>query len=153
MALDVEVPPPPELNQVDPNEYEDADVVGDTDYKRDEIEALLEDGAWTEAFTEWAAETNMDERTFDIVTDLEMLRQFDFFWDSFAERVGYHAPGIPEDWKEREYHPGLDSWGTVSAINAGLTELGQIVCETLKREYIDWEADFDAPDDLPDFDD
>lgn len=41
--------------------------------------------------------------------------------------------------------------GTVSAINAGLTELGQIVCETLKEEYIDWEADFEAPDDLPDF--
>ena len=151
MALDVEVPPPPELNQVDPNEYEDADVIGDTDYKRDEIEALLRDGAWTEAFTEWAAETDMDERTFDIVTDLDMLRQFDFFWDSFAERVGYHAPGIPEDWKERGYHPELDSWGTVSTINAGLTELGQIVCDVLLDDYIEWETDYEAPDDLPDF--
>ena len=151
MALDVEVPPPPELNQVDPNEYEDAEVIGDTDYKRDEIEALLRDGAWTEAFTEWATETDMDERTFDVVTDLDMLRQFDFFWDSFAERVGYHAPGIPEDWKERDYHPDLDSWGTVSAINAGLTEFGQRVCEILKDDYIDWEADYEPPEDLPDF--
>lgn len=152
MALDVEVPPPPELNRVDPNEYDDAEVVGDTDYKRDDIEALLRDGAWTEAFTEWAAGTNMDERTFDIVTDLDMLRQFDFFWDAFAERVGYHAPGIPEDWKERAYHPELDSWGTVSAINAGLTELGQLVCEVLKEGYVDWETEYEAPDDLPDFD-
>ena len=151
MTLDVETPPPPELEQIDPNEYDDADVVGDTDYKRDEIEALLRDGAWAEAFAEWAADTGMDEREFDIVTDLGMLRQFDFFWDSFAERVGYHAPGVPEDWKERDLHPDLDSWGTVSAINAGLTELGQIVCETLKEEYIDWEAEFEAPDDLPDF--
>jgi hypothetical protein len=152
MTLDVEVPPPPELEQIDPNEYEDADVVGDTDYKRDEIEALLRDGAWAEAFTQWADDTGMDEREFDIVTDLDMLRQFDFFWDSFAERVGYHAPGIPEDWKERDYHPDLDSWGTVSSINAGLTELGQIVCDVLLDDYIEWETAYEAPDDLPDFD-
>jgi hypothetical protein len=151
MTLDVETPSPPELEQVDPNEYEDAEVVGDTDYKRDEIEALLADGAWDEAFTEWAAETDVDEAEFGIVTDLGMLREFDFFWDAFAERVGYHAPGIPEDWKARNYHPELDSWGTVSAINAGLTELGQLVCEVLKDEYIEWETEYEAPDDLPDF--
>jgi hypothetical protein len=151
MTLDVEVPPPPELEQVDPNEYDDAEVVGDTDYKRDELEALLKDGAWEAAFTAWADDTGMEEREFDIVTDLGMLRRFDFFWDSFAERVGYHAPGIPEDWKEREYHPELDSWGTVSSINASLTELGQIVCDVLLDEYIDWETEYEAPDDLPDF--
>jgi len=151
MTLDVEVPLPPELNQVDPNEYEDAEVVGETDYRRDELEAFLRDGAWETAFTDWADETDLDEREFDIVTDLEMLRQFDFFWDAFAERVGYHAPGIPEDWKERDYHPDLDSWGTVSGINASLTELGQQVCDVLLDEYIDWEGDYEAPDDLPDF--
>ncbi|WP_338738452.1 hypothetical protein [Haloplanus salilacus] len=151
MSLNVEVPPPPELEGVDPNEYDDAEVVGDTDYKRDELEELLRDGAWEDAFEEWAADTGVDETEFDIVTDLGMLRQFDFFWDAFAERVGYHAPGIPEDWKEREYHPDLDSWGTVSAINAGLTELGQLVCEVLKEQYVDWETEYEAPDDLPDF--
>ncbi|WP_435068400.1 hypothetical protein [Haloplanus sp. C73] len=151
MTLDVEVPPPPELDHIDPNEYDDADVVGETDYRRDELEAFLKEGAWEEAFTEWADETDLDEQEFDIVTDLGMLRQFDFFWDSFAERVGYHAPGIPEDWKERDYHPDLDSWGTVSAINATMTELGQLVCDVLLDEYIDWEGDYEAPDDLPDF--
>jgi hypothetical protein len=39
----------------------------------------------------------------------------------------------------------------VSGINAGLTELGQVVSEVLKEEYVDWEAEFEAPDDLPDF--
>ncbi|WP_251342986.1 hypothetical protein [Haloplanus halophilus] len=152
MSLDVAVPDPPELEQIDPNEYEDADVVGDTDYKRDEIEALLRDGAWADAFAEWADGTPLDESEFDVVTDLDMIAQFDFFWDSFAERVGYHAPGIPEDWKERNYHPDLDSWGTVSGINAAMTELGQIVCDVLKDDYIDWETEYEAPDDLPDFD-
>jgi hypothetical protein len=152
MSLDVDVPAPPELEEFDPNEYEDADVVGDTDYKREEIETLLREGAWTEAFEAWAETADIDEGEFGIVLDLGMLRQFDFFWDSFAERVGYHAPGIPEDWKEREYHPELDSWGTVSGINAAMTELGQTACDVLLDEYIDWETEYEAPDDLPDFD-
>jgi len=151
MALDVEAPDPPELEQVDPNEYDDAEVVGDTDYRREEIEAFFGEGAWKEAFEQWARTTDLDAEEFQIVLDLGMIGQFDFFWDSFAERVGYHAPGIPEDWKEREYHPDIDSWGTVSGINAGLTELGQIVCDVLKDDYIDWESEYEAPDDLPEF--
>jgi hypothetical protein len=151
MSLTVDVPEPPELEEMNPNEYEDAEVIGDTDYRREEIEAFLRDGAWERAFDEWATETDMEESEFEIVRDLELLRRFDFFWDAHADRVGYHAPGLPEEWKSRDLHPDLGSWGTVSAINAGLTELGQIVCEVLKDEYIDWETDYEPPDDLPDF--
>ena len=153
MSLDVDVPEPPTLASVDPNEYEDAEVIGDTDYRRDELEAFLREGAWEEAFEEWATTSDMDPEDWAIVVDLDLISRFDFFWDDFADRVGYHAPGLPEDWKERKLHPDLDSWGTVSAINAGLTELGQVVCEVLKEEYIDWEASYEAPDDLPEFDD
>jgi hypothetical protein len=151
MTLDVAVPEPPELEAFDPNEYDDAEVVGDTDYRREEIEVFLGDGAWEQAFAQWQEDTDMEQTTFDIVRDLGLLEQFDFFWDSHADRVGYHAPGIPEDWKERNYHPDLDSWGTVSSINASLTELGQLVCDVLKDEYIDWETEYKAPDDLPEF--
>ncbi|MFB6295942.1 MAG: hypothetical protein ABEH66_03755 [Halobacteriales archaeon] len=151
MSLNVEVPEPPELEETDPNDYEDAEIVGETDYRREEIEEFLNDGAWERAFEEWRGNTSMDEEEFAVVIDLGLIGRFDFFWDSYAERVGYHAPGIPEDWKEREYHEGIDSWGTVSSINASLTELGQTVCDMLKSEYIDWESDYEAPDDLPDF--
>lgn len=151
MSLDVEIPPPPELQSVDPNEYEDAEVVGDSDYRRDELGEFLREGAWDESFEEWAEDTPVTEAEWDIVLDLDLLSRFDFFWDDFADRVGYHAPGLPEDWKERELHPELTSWGQVSSINAGLTELGQVVCDVLKAEYIDWEAEYEAPDDLPDF--
>ena len=151
MSLDVAVPESPELEAFDPNEYDDAEVIGDTDYRREEIEEFLKDGAWEQAFEQWRTTTDMEPRTFDIVRDLGLIEQFDFFWDSHADRVGYHAPGIPEDWKERNYHPELDSWGTVSSINASLTELGQLACEVLKDEYIDWETEYEAPDDLPDF--
>jgi len=151
MTLTVETPPAPVLEETDPNEYEDAEVIGETDYKREELTAFLEEGAWDDAFSAWAAETDMDDREFRIVEELGLIQRYDFFWDSFAERVGYHAPGIPEDWKERDYHPELDSWGTVSSINAGLTELGQVTCDILKDDYIDWETEYEAPDDLPDF--
>ena len=30
MSLEVPIPDPPELEEIDPNEYEDAEVVGDT---------------------------------------------------------------------------------------------------------------------------
>jgi replication factor A1 len=94
---------------------------------------------------------NLDAEAFDIAVDLGMFAEFDFFWDDFADRVGYHAPGIPEDWRERDLHPELDSWETVSGINASMAEFGESVSQTLKQEYIDWEAEYEAPDDLPDF--
>jgi len=151
MTLNVEVPDPPELEEFDPNEYDDAEVAGDTDYRREELAEFLQDGAWERAFERWAGDTDIDGETFGIVRDLGLIEDFDFFWDGFAERVGYHAPGIPEDWQEREYHPEIDSWETVAGINAALTELGQTVCDLLLEEYIDWESEYEAPDDLPDF--
>jgi len=151
MTLDVEIPDPPELSSaVNADEYDDVEVQGE-DYRREDLQTFLEEGAWEEAFTEWAEDTDIDEAEFQIMQDLELVQEFDFFWDDFADRVGYHAPGIPENWREREIHPELDSWGSVSGINAALTELGQQVCDVLKSDYIDWEASYDAPDDLPDF--
>ena len=48
-------------------------------------------------------------------------------------------------------HPDLDSWAQVSAINAGLAELGRVVSDLLRNDYVDWDADYEAPEDLPDF--
>ena len=151
MTLDVETPPPPELQpDMDVDEYDGVDV-DVSEYRREDLETYLQEGAWEQAFGEWVEHTDMDEETFAIVTDLGLFERFDFFWDGFADRVGYHAPGIPEDWRQRDIHPGLDSWETVSTINAGLTEFGQTVCDVLKSEYIDWDADYEPPDELPDF--
>ncbi|PSP50796.1 hypothetical protein BRC60_04585 [Halobacteriales archaeon QH_1_68_42] len=151
MPLDVEPPPPPELEpEVDAEEYDDV-TVEVSDYRRDELAELLADGAWEQAFERWATDTSMDEPTYEVVRELDLIDRFDLFWDDFANRVGYHAPGIPEDWREREIHPGLDSWERVSTINAGLTELGQTGCDVLKDDYIDWDAEYEPPDDVPDF--
>jgi len=153
MGLDVATPEPPELrSEVDVERYDDVQVGSDDDdYRRDELAAFLREGAWAEAFEQWATRTDVTEAEFAIVLELGLVGRFDFFWDDFADRVGYHAPGIPEDWRERNYHDDIDSWGTVSAINAGLTELGQTICDVLEEEYITWEAEYEAPDELPDF--
>lgn len=151
MTLDVEMPDPPELHDFDPAEYDDVTVVADTNYRRDELQQFLREGAWETAWTRWVNDTAVTVEEFQVAVELDLFEQFDFFWDDFANRVGYHAPGIPADWKERTLHPDLDSWTMVSSINGGLTELGQLVCDVLKDEYIDWEAAYEPPDDLPDF--
>jgi hypothetical protein len=150
VSLDVSTPEPPELSAVDPDEYDDASVAG-TDYRREELSAFLREGAWETAFERWAADSSLTVAEWRVIEELGLVARFDFFWDSFADRVGYHAPGLPEDWKERDLHPELDSWKAVSAINAGLTELGQVACDVLKDEYVDWESEYEAPDDLPEF--
>ena len=151
MSLDVSAPDPPDLAVGrDAGEYDDTEP-GSDDYRREELQGFLHEGAWTEAFDEWAETAALDEEDWAVVEELGLTAGFDFFWDDFADRVGYHAPGIPEDWKERELHPELDSWNRVSTINAGLTELGGTVCDVLKEEYIGWESEFEAPEDLPDF--
>jgi len=151
MSLDVATPDRPTLSAaVDTTEYDDVDVQGD-EYRREELDEALAAGAWETAFEQWAADAAIDESTWEIVTDLDLIAEFDFFWDSFAGRVGYHAPGLPENWRERELHPALQSWETVSGINAGMTELGQVVCDVLADEYLDWEADEVDAGDLPDF--
>jgi len=153
MSLDVELPDPPSLStNVDVSEYDDVETIGDGDYRRSELQTFLEDGAWERAFNEWSEHTELGEPEWQIVDDLDLVAEYDFFWDEFADRVGYHAPGVPEDWRERNLHPELDSWNTVSMINAELAELGRTVSDLLKNDYVDWSEEYEAPEDLPDFD-
>ena len=141
MSLNVDVPPPPSLDPVE----------SDESYHRVDLGEFLEAGAWESAFTTWAEHTTLTESEFAVVVDLEMIQQFDFFWDDFVSRVGYHAPGLPEDWRERELHPALDSWETASTINASLAELGSRTSTILTEEYVDWDTDSAVGEDLPDF--
>jgi len=156
MTLDVDAPSPPELTtgEKSVSDYEDADVQADANasFHREDLESFLHDGAWERAFGEWAEHTDVSETEYGVARDLGLFEEFDFFWDSAVGRVGYHAPGVPEDWRERDLHPDLDSWATSSTINAGLAELGDTVSELLTEEYVDWDEEFEEPDDLPDFD-
>jgi hypothetical protein len=79
MTLAVDPPAPPTLSGVDPAEHGDADVVADDDYRRDELESFMQEGAREEAFESWAAETTVDAAAWQIVVDLDLVSRFDLF--------------------------------------------------------------------------
>jgi len=65
---------------MDADEYDDVDVMGD-EYRREELQEFLEEAAWLEAFGEWARHGDIDAEEWEIVEDLDLVPEFDFFWD------------------------------------------------------------------------
>ena len=132
MARDVEVPDSPDLsNRGMPREFEWQDeTLGSEDFYREDIEDLLEEGAWREGFDEWAEYTSLDEEQVGIVGDLGLFQAFDFYWDPTEDRLRFDAPTIPDDWRERDATESLDS-ATVSTIDGALEDLGRTVHEVL----------------------
>lgn len=144
MGLDVDTPPPPELATDQSTPDADTRIDAGADVHRADLEAALHDGAWERGFEEWAAHTDLDETEWGAVTDLGLLEEFDFFWDGSEGRVGYSSPGIPPNWRQTDLHPALDSWSTVSSVNAALSELGDTVAAVLTQDYVDWDRPTDA---------
>jgi len=133
MALDLGVPEPPDLsNRGMPREFELQDeTLGSEDFYREDLEDLLQEGAWKEGFNEWAEYTDLNEGQFQIVNDLGLFQELDFYWDPTEDRLRFDTPTMPDDWRERDATESLDS-STVSMIDAALQELGRAVYETLE---------------------
>ena len=138
MALDVEVPDPPPLRGPQSRgEYEAIDMTDEQpedDYRREAIEGFLEEGAWREAFGEWAEYTYLTEEEFEVVTDLNLIEAFDFYWDPNADEVGYRAPTLPDDLPEP--HDATLDPGDVEGIEEELDSLGRTVSEMLENDYV-----------------
>jgi hypothetical protein len=137
MALDIEVPEPPDLsNRGMPREFEwQEETLGSEDFYREDIEDLLQVGAWKEGFNEWAEYTNLDEEHVRIISDLGLFQTFDFYWDPTEDRLRFDAPTISDDWRKQDATESLDS-STVSMIDGELTDLGRAVLEILE-DYIE----------------
>ena len=61
MGIDVETPPPPDLTgSRSVADYDEGP--GSGDFRREELETALADGAWDRGFEEWAAHAAIDER-------------------------------------------------------------------------------------------
>lgn len=99
------------------------------------VKQNLKKGAWDEGLAKWKEE--IDNKDLELVRKLDLLEEFEFFWDENVDRVGYEAPSIPSDWKAKEYSDVIESWAQVSRINVGLNELGSIVREILEEKYLD----------------
>jgi hypothetical protein len=135
MALDIEVPEPPDLsNRGMPREFEwQEETLGSEDFYREDIEVQV--GAWKEGFNEWAEYTNLDEEHVRIISDLGLFQTFDFYWDPTEDRLRFDAPTISDDWRKQDATESLDS-STVSMIDGELTDLGRAVLEILE-DYIE----------------
>ncbi|MEF8838668.1 MAG: hypothetical protein V5A18_04080 [Haloarculaceae archaeon] len=137
MTLDVPVPEPPDLsNRGRPRDFdwEEAETLGSEDFYREDLEDLLQEGAWREGFEEWAEYTDLDEAQVRVVDDLGLFQAFDFYRDPTDDHLRYDAPRVPEDWREGDGPESLDS-SSVSAIEGELHDLGRAVHETL-QEYL-----------------
>lgn len=140
MGLAVDTPDPPELTDGDTAVTDDRRISEGMDVHRSDLETALREGAWDRGFGEWAEHTDLEQADWAVVEDLDLVSEFDFFWDGSEGRVGYTSPGIPQNWRQRDLHPNLDSWSKVSTINAALADLGRVVATILTEEYTDWDA-------------
>lgn len=134
MPLDVSTPDPPSLHGPQSRgDYEaiDDDLVEDSDdYRREELEDILAEGAWRDAFDEWSNQTALTPAEFEAVERLGLVDAFDFYWAPASDEVGYRAPSLPDDAAE-EFD--LDDPG---GIDMALDTLGRIVSETLENDYL-----------------
>ncbi|WP_202594674.1 hypothetical protein [Halolamina sediminis] len=137
MSLDIAVPDPPDLsNRGMPREFEwDDDTLGSEDFYREDLEDLLQAGAWREGFNEWEEYTDLDERQARAVSDLGLFHAIDFYWDPTEDRLRFDVPEIPEDWQEQDVSVSLDS-DDLATIDTALTDLARTVYEVLE-DYID----------------
>jgi hypothetical protein len=133
MALEIEVPEPPDLsNRGMPREFEwQEETLGSEDFYREDLEDLLQEGAWKEGFNEWTEYTNLNEEQVRIVSDLGLFQALDFYWDPTEDRLRFDAPTISDAQRGRNVTESLDS-STVSMIDGELDDLGRVVHEMLE---------------------
>ena len=130
----MEVPEPPDLsNRGMPRHFEwQEETLGSEDFYREDIEDLLQEGAWTEGFNEWSEYTNLETEQVQMLDSLGLFRAFDFYWDPTEDLLRFDAPTIPDDWRERQATDSLDS-SAVSMIDNELDDLGRVVQEVLEN--------------------
>lgn len=145
MARNVEVPDPPELtNRGLPSAFADVEAVGGAaDLRRDELEAILADGAWQDAFDEWSEYTDLTPAEIGVLRDAGLFESFDIYWDPAAESLDYEPPSIPHDWGTKARAAGVDSPVNRSLVVEAIDDLGRMVVETIEDAYLRFEDEAD----------
>ena len=140
MTLTVEPPESPDItNRGLPRALEPADSLEETsDLRREELEGIHRDGAWSEAFNEWAEYTDLDEAEYERIRDAGLFHELDFYWDPLEARLRFEVPTLPSALAEQT--------DLASKANAELTDLGHIVVERLEDGYVDWGEEGDSGD-------
>ncbi|MDZ7689416.1 MAG: hypothetical protein U5J64_12035 [Halobacteriales archaeon] len=87
---------------------------------------------WDDALAEWRDE--LEPADVELVEEIGLLDEYEFFWDDAFDRVGYEAPSVPKDWKTRDYADDIESWAQVSRINVAMSDLGQALRERVEDD-------------------
>lgn len=132
MALDVDRPDPPDLtNRELPTGFDpDASFDSVADLRRGELETALRDGAWSEAFREWATYTDLTAAEFRLIDARGLFADLDFYWDPAAESLEFEVPELPDGRETRDDFP--------PNVRSELTDLCRTVIETLEDGYVEW---------------
>ena len=142
MALDAEPPESPDLtNRPLPSDIDPEEVIGSTDdLRREELEEILRDGAWDEAFREWAEYTDLTDAEYEAVREFGLIEKLDVYWDPIEEELQFEVSNLPAALNER---------GELAAVIASeLTALGQTVVEMLEDGYVEWGREDTTTDDV-----
>lgn len=129
MSLDVEPPDPPSLRGPQSRgTYEaiDLDEEPTDDYRHEELATALEEGAWADAFVDWAEDTFLTESEFETAREHGLFEAFDFYWEPADDEVGYQSPELQE--------PG--DFEDPNGIADELDTLGRVVSEVLENDYL-----------------
>lgn len=140
MALAVETPPQPDLtNRPIPSDIDESAGSDTTvDLRRSELEDILQDGAWNEAFQEWATYTDLTGEEYRTVLESGLVQRLDFYWDPDEERLRYEVPELPDLLTEDRVF--------ASKIATELSDLSRAVTEMIEDAYIDWGEGDEADD-------
>jgi len=87
---------------------------------------------WEDALADWRDE--LEQADIELVEEIGLLGEYEFFWDAEFDRVGYEAPSLPKDWKTRDYADNVGSWAQVSRINVAMSDLGQALRERVEDD-------------------
>ena len=132
MTLDVEMPEPPSLRGLQSHEaYEAIDMTDQEltdDHRREELAAVLEEGAWADAFDDWAEETYLSEAEFAAASERGLFEALDFYWDPANDEVGYRSPSVPDGVR--------DDFEDPDGVAEELDALGRTVSEVLENDYL-----------------
>lgn len=136
MALAVETPTPPDLtNRPLPAAVDPESVVDATgDLRREELETALREGAWADAFQEWAEYADLTEAEYAAIHDAGLVEGLDFYWHPEDARIAFELPTVPD------VVGGEDELATRA--KAELADLGETVLKQLENGYLSW----DEPD-------
>ncbi|WP_336023333.1 hypothetical protein [Halobellus salinisoli] len=131
MAVDIDIPDPPDLtNRRVPSDLDAESLDSPSDLRREELEGLLRDGAWDEAFAEWFEYTDLAAADVATLDEHGVFEQLDFYWDPVEDHLRFVVPRVPES---------LAGTDLEDVLRTELSDLGQTVIELLLDAYVEWD--------------